>query len=71
MIYTTSIIESIHREFRTLAKTKGTFPNDNSLLKQLYMGIQNAEKKWTMPILNWSLTLSQLDIFSMAAYITL
>jgi len=63
VIYTTNIIESVHRQFRTLTKTKGAFPNDNSLLKLLFMGIQNAEKKWTMPIWNWSLTLSQLDIF--------
>jgi len=27
------------------------------------MGIQNASKKWTMPIQNWGLTLSQLAIF--------
>ncbi len=25
--------------------------------------IQNASKKWTMPIQNWGLTLSQLAIF--------
>jgi putative transposase len=62
VIYTTNIIESVHRQFRTLTKTKGAFPNDNSLLKLLYAGIQNAEKKWTMPIRNWSLTISQLNI---------
>lgn len=62
VIYTTNIIESVHRQFRTLTKTKGAFPNDNSLLKLLYAGIQNAEKKWTMPIHNWSLTISQLNI---------
>jgi transposase-like protein len=62
IIYTTNIIESVHRQFRTLTKTKGAFPNDNSLLKLLYAGIQNAEKKWTMPIRNWSLTISQLNI---------
>jgi putative transposase len=63
VIYTTNIIESVHRQFRKLTKTKGAFPNDNSLLKLLYMGIQNAEKKWSMPIRNWTLTLSQLAIF--------
>lgn len=63
IIYTTNIIESVHRQFRTLTKTKGAFPNDKSLLKLLYAGIQNAEKKWTMPIQNWSLTISQLNIF--------
>jgi putative transposase len=63
VIYTTNIIESVHRQFRKLTKTKGGFSNENSLLKLLYMGIQNAQKKWAMPIRNWSLTLSQLAIF--------
>jgi len=63
VIYTTNIIESVHRQFRKLTKTKGAFPNENSLLKLLYMGIQNAQNKWTMPIRNWNLTLSQLAIF--------
>ena len=63
IIYTTNIIESVHRQFRKLTKTKGAFPNENSLLKLLYMGIQNASKKWTMPIRNWSLSISQLSIF--------
>lgn len=63
VIYTTNSIEVVHRQFRKLTKTKGGFPNDNSLLKLLYLGIQNASKKWTMPIHNWNLTLSQLAIF--------
>ena len=63
IIYTTNIIESVHRQFRKLTKTKGAFPNENSLTKLLYLGIQNASKRWTMPIRNWSLTLSQLSIF--------
>lgn len=63
IIYTTNTIEAVHRQFRKLTKTKGAFPNQNSLLKLLYMGIQNVSKKWTMPIQNWSLTISQLAIF--------
>ena len=63
VIYTTNSIEAVHRQFRKLTKTKGGFPNDDSLLKLLYLGIQNASKKWTMPIQNWNLTLSQLAIF--------
>lgn len=63
VIYTTNVIESVHRQFRNLTKTKGGFPNDNSLLKLLFMGIQNASKKWTMPVRNWSLTISQLSIY--------
>lgn len=63
IIYTTNTIEGVHRQFRKLTKTKGAFPNQDSLLKLLYMGIQNASKKWTMPVQNWSLTISQLAIF--------
>jgi transposase-like protein len=46
VIYTTNSMEAVHRQFRKLIKTKGGFPNDNSLLKLLYLGIQNASKKW-------------------------
>jgi putative transposase len=63
IIYTTNTIEGVHRQFRKLTKTKGAFPNQDSLLKLLYMGIQNASKNWTMPVQNWSLTISQLAIF--------
>ena len=63
IVYTTNSIEAVHRQFRKLTKTKGGFPNDDSLLKLLYMGIINASKKWTMPIQNWNLTVSQLAIF--------
>lgn len=63
IIYTTNSVEAVHRQFRKLTKTKGAFPNENSLLKLLYAGILNATEKWTMPIQNWSQALSQLDIY--------
>lgn len=63
VIYTTNAIESVHRQFRKLTKTKGAFPNENSLLKLLYLGLLNAQEKWTMPIQNWNLALSQLSIY--------
>ncbi len=34
-----------------------------SLFKLLCLGIQNTSKKWTMPIKNWSVIISQLAIF--------
>jgi len=63
VIYTTNSIEAVHRQFRKLTKTKGGFPNEESLLKLLYLGVQNASKKWTMSIQGWNITLSQLAIF--------
>ncbi len=62
VIYTTNAIEAVHRQFKKLTKTKGAFPNENSLLKLLYAGILNASKKWTMPVQNWRLALSQFAI---------
>ena len=62
VIYTTNAIESVHRQFRKLTKTKSAFSSDNALLKLLYLAVKNAEKKWTMPIKNWGMILSQLDI---------
>ncbi len=63
VIYTTNAVEAVHRQFRKLTKTKGAFPNENSLMKLLFVGIKNMTKKWTMPIQNWGLTLSQLAIY--------
>ena len=63
IIYTTNAVEAVHRQFRKLTKTKGAFPNENSLLKLLYAGILNASEKWTMPVHNWSLALSQFAIY--------
>jgi len=61
-IYTTNAVEAVHRQFRKLTKTKGGFTNENSLLKLLYAGILKASERWTHPIQNWNLTLSQLTI---------
>ena len=63
VIYTTNAVEAVHRQFRKLTKTKGAFPNENSLLKLLYLGIENASKKWNMSFRDWGQTLSQLAIF--------
>ena len=61
-IYTTNAVEAVHRQFRKLTKTKGGFANENSLLKLLYAGTLNASEKWTHPVQNWNLTLSQMTI---------
>ncbi|MCS6229801.1 IS256 family transposase, partial [Shewanella baltica] len=42
--------------------TKGGFANENSLLKLLYAGILKASERWSHPVQNWNLTLSQLSI---------
>lgn len=62
VIYTTNPIEGFHRQVRKVTKTKGAFTSDMALLKLVYLVVQNISEKWTMPLQNWSLTLSQLYI---------
>jgi putative transposase len=64
IIYTTNIIEGLHRQFRKVTKTKSIFPNDDSLRKMLYLASQNITKKWTMRYRNWDMILSQLEILN-------
>src|SRR5690625_6242770 len=62
LIYTTNPIEAYHRQIRKVTKTKGAFPNEMALLKLAYLATQNIQKKWTVPLHNWSLTVQQLYI---------
>lgn len=62
VIYTTNTIEGFHRQVRKVTKTKGVFPSDDALLKLVYLAYKNISKKWTQPLQNWSLTVSQLSI---------
>lgn len=62
IIYTTNTIEGFHRQLRKVTKTKGAFPSDDALLKLVYLVYRNVSKKWTKPLHNWGLTVSQLSI---------
>lgn len=62
IIYTTNTIEGFHRQVRKVTKNKGVFPSDDALLKLVYLAYRNISKKWTQPLHNWSLTVSQLSI---------
>ena len=62
VIYTTNAIESLNYTLRRMLKTRGSFPNDDSILKILYLAINRVSKKWTMPIRNWKAALNQFVI---------
>lgn len=62
LIYTTNTIEGFHRQVRKVTKNKGAFTSDMALLKLIYLAQRNISKKWTQPLHNWSLTVSQLSI---------
>ena len=62
LIYTTNAIEGFHRQVRKVTKNKTAFTNDMALLKLIYLAQLNISKKWTQPLHNWGLTVSQLSI---------
>jgi len=61
-IYTTNAIESLNASLKKIIKHRRAFPNDDSVLKILYLALRNASKKWTMPIKNWPAALNQFTI---------
>jgi len=61
-IYTTNAIESLNSVIRKAIKKRKLFPTDDSAKKVIYLAIQAASKKWTMPIRNWKLALNRFMI---------
>lgn len=62
IIYTTNVIESLNSQFRKVTKTKLIFPNDESLLKMLYLATKRVSTKWTRRYTDWDLVINQLNI---------
>ena len=62
VMYTTNAIESINSSFRKVTK-KGAFPNENALLKLLFLRITELYKKWNgRPVANWAIVRNQLSM---------
>jgi putative transposase len=62
VIYTTNAIESLNSVIRKSVKTRKMFPSDESATKVIYLAIQAASKKWTMPIQNWKQAMNHFMI---------
>lgn len=57
-IYTTNVIESLNYSLKKPLKFRGAFPNEDALIKVLYLAIGKASQKWTMPIRDWKKALN-------------
>jgi putative transposase len=62
VIYTTNAIESLNSVIRKSTRNRKKFPDDQSALKIVYLTIQEASKKWSMPIRNWKPALNRISI---------
>ena len=61
-IYTTNAIESLNSVIRKATKKRKIFPNDESALIVVFLAMQAASKKWTMPIKNWKQAMNRFAI---------
>lgn len=62
VMYTTNAIESLNSSFRKVTK-KGAFPNEDSVLKALFLRLTELYKKWAdRPVSNWALVRNQLSM---------
>lgn len=60
-IYTTNSIESLNAQLRKNTSNRKVFPNDNSLLRILYLNIKKSTNKWTKRKA-WNMIMNQFSI---------
>lgn len=62
VIYTTNAIESLNSVIRKAIKNRKIFPHDNAALKVVWLAMQAASRKWTMPLHHWNVALNRFMI---------
>ncbi|EOQ1559251.1 transposase, partial [Escherichia coli] len=62
IIYTTNAIESLNSVIRHAIKKRKVFPTDDSVKKVVWLAIQAASQKWTMPLRDWRMAMSRFII---------
>lgn len=60
-IYTTNAIEGLNAQLRKNTSNRKVFPNDESVIKILFLNIENFTKKWTKRQ-GWDMLMNQLSI---------
>lgn len=62
VIYTTNAIESLNSTYKKLNRQRSVFPNENALMKALYLSTLQATKKWTQAIRGWGKVYGEFSI---------
>ncbi|MBR5629875.1 MAG: transposase, partial [Escherichia sp.] len=62
VIYTTIAIESQNSVIHHKIKKRKVFPTDDSVKKVVWLAIQSASQKWTMPLKDWRMAMSRFII---------
>ena len=61
MVYTTNAIESLHSQMRKNIATRKVFPNDDAVIKILFLNIRNFSNRWTRRQ-GWDIVMNQLAV---------
>jgi len=59
IIYTTNAIESLHSQMRKNISSRKLFPNDDAVIKILFLNIRNFSNRWTKRQ-GWDIVMNQL-----------
>jgi len=62
VIYTTNVIESVNSSIRKVLKNRGSFPNEEAVIKLIYLALRNISAKWNLPIRDWALAMNRFAI---------
>ena len=62
VIYTTNIVENVHRQLRKIIKTRGHFPNDEAATKLLWLALRNITLKWIGRMSGWPAAMNQFAV---------
>lgn len=62
IIYTTNTIENLNGKIRKYTKNKLSYPTDEAVMKSVFLALQEATRKWTLPVRNWGIIINQFMI---------
>jgi transposase-like protein len=61
MVYTTNAIESLNAQMRKNTSNRKVFPNDEAVIKILFLNVRNFTNKWTKRH-GWDIVMNQLSM---------
>ena len=59
IVYTTNAIESLHSQMRKNISSRKMFPNDDAVIKILFLNIRNFSNRWSKRQ-GWDIVMNQL-----------
>jgi len=62
VLYTTNVLENVHRQLRKIIKTRGHFPTDEAATKLLWLALRNITLKWVSKNIAWDAAMNHFAI---------